>query len=47
MRASMNRVTAIVLIAAQLVFMLPPFFSAALPTLLVYVAWALMMRRVR
>jgi lipopolysaccharide export system permease protein len=30
-----------------LVFLLPPFFSAALPTVLVYVAWALMMRRVR
>jgi len=30
-----------------LVFSLPPFFSAALPTMLVYVAWVLMMRRVR
>lgn len=30
-----------------LVFMLPPFFSAALPTILVYMVWALMMRRIR
>ncbi len=30
-----------------LVFSLPPFFSAALPTMLVYVVWVVMMRRVR
>ncbi|HEY0635441.1 MAG TPA: LPS export ABC transporter permease LptG [Gammaproteobacteria bacterium] len=30
-----------------LVFSLPPFFSAALPTALVYIAWAMMMRRVK
>lgn len=30
-----------------LVFSLPPFLSAALPTVVVYVAWVVMMRRVR
>lgn len=30
-----------------LVFTLPPFFSAALPTAVVYVVWAIMMRRLR
>ncbi len=30
-----------------LVYMLPPFFSAALPTVVIYLAWALMMRRIR
>ncbi|HEY0635772.1 MAG TPA: LptF/LptG family permease, partial [Gammaproteobacteria bacterium] len=30
-----------------LVYTMPPFFSAALPTVLVYIAWALMMRRIR
>lgn len=30
-----------------LVFSLSPFFSAALPTLLVYIAWAMMMRRIK
>ncbi|HEY0722074.1 MAG TPA: LPS export ABC transporter permease LptG [Gammaproteobacteria bacterium] len=30
-----------------LVYMLPPAFSAALPTVVVYIAWAVMMRRIR
>lgn len=30
-----------------LVFSLPPMFSAALPTIIVYIAWAVMMRRVK